>query len=122
MAKKQRKDKGITLIEVLVTTVILVLGFLIIASSFIAMARSNRYSEKQDKAVQLATRVMEDMRNRRFTQIQDETGAYGEYPDFPNYRHEVVVSNVGQVKKVTVRILFDKDHRKISLDSFFANM
>jgi len=122
MATRQRKDKGVTLIEVLVATVILVLGFLIIASSFIAMARSNRYSEKQDKAIQLASRVMEDMRNRRFTQILNETGTYGEYPNFPNYRHEVVVSNVGQVKKVTVRIFFDKNRRKISLDSFFANM
>ncbi len=122
MAKRQRKDQGVTLIEVLLATVILVVGFPIIASSFVAMARSNRYSEKQDKAVQLATRVMEDMRNRRFTQIQNETGAYGEYPDFPNYRHEVVVTNVGQVKKVTVHIFFDKNRRKVTLDSFFANM
>jgi Tfp pilus assembly protein PilV len=122
MMKQVRRDKGITLIEVLLATVVLVLGFLIIVSSFIAMAKSDRYSEKQDKAIQLANRVMEDMRNRTFAQIQCETGTFGEYPNFPDYRHEVVVNTVGRVKKVTVNIYFDKNHRKISLDTFFANM
>ncbi|MBM3325284.1 MAG: prepilin-type N-terminal cleavage/methylation domain-containing protein, partial [Calditrichaeota bacterium] len=77
--KRRRKDQGISLIEVLIATVILLLGLLIVASSFLAMARANRYSEKQDKAVQLASRVMEDLRARKYPQIQDEEGSYGEY-------------------------------------------
>ncbi len=120
--KRKRRDKGISLIEVLVATVILLLGLLIIASSFLAMTRANRYSEKQDKAIQLATRVMEDYRARRFPQIQNEEGNYGEYADFPDYRHRVEVSPTGQVKKVTVRVLFDKDRRQVVLVSFFSNI
>lgn len=120
--KRRRKDEGMTLIEVLISTLILVLGFLIIVSSFVAMARSNRYSEKHDKAIQLASRVMEDMRNSKFSDIQNENGFYYEYPEFPKYRHQINVQPTGRVKKVTVRIYFDDDQKHVSLVSYFANM
>jgi Tfp pilus assembly protein PilV len=120
--KRQRRDKGISMLEVLLATVILLLGLLIVASSFLAMTRANRYSEKQDKAVQLASRVMEDYRARRFPQIQNEEGNYGEYTDFPDYRHRVEVTATGQVKKVTVHILFDRDRRQVVLVSFFSDI
>ncbi|MFH1010866.1 MAG: prepilin-type N-terminal cleavage/methylation domain-containing protein [bacterium] len=120
--KRRRKDKGISLIEVLIATIILLLGLLIVASSFLAMARANRYSERQDKAVQLASRVMEDLRSRKFPQVQNEEGNYGEYADFPDYRHRVEVTPTGQVKRVTVRVFFENDRRQVVLVSFFANM
>lgn len=120
--KRRRRDGGFSLMEILMATVILMLGFLIVASSFIAMARANRYSEKHDTAVNLASRVMEDLRNTRFVQIENEQGDYGEYPDFPNYRHETEVILLGQAKQVIVRIFFDKNRRQVSLVSFFAPM
>ena len=120
--KRRRKNTGFTLIEIIMTTLILVLGFLIIASSYMAMARANRYSERQDTAINLASRVMEDLRNTRFDQIVSEESGYGEYTDFPDYRHQTEVIDVGQVKQVTVLIFFDNDRRNISLVSLFANI
>jgi prepilin-type N-terminal cleavage/methylation domain-containing protein len=120
--KRQRRDRGFTLIEIIMTTLILVLGFLIIASSYVAMARANRYSERQDTAINLASRVMEDLRNTRFDQIVSGEGTYGEYTDFPGYRHQTEVVDVGQVKQVTVRVFFNNNQRQIMLVSFFANI
>ena len=111
-----------TLLEVLLATVVLVVGFLIIVSSFVAMARANRYSEKQDIAIQLAGRVMEDLRNQGFTSIQSEEGCYNEYNDYPNFRHKTEVVTIGQVKEITVEIFFDKDRKRVRLVSYCANM
>lgn len=120
--KRWRKDRGFTLIEIVMTTLILVVGFLIIATSYVAMARANRYSERQDTAINLASRVMEDLRNTRFNQIVTSEGAYGEYTEFPDYRHQTEVIDVGQVKRVTVRVFFNDDQRQVMLVSFFANI
>ena len=120
--KRQRTERGITLVEVLLAAVVLVLGFLIVVSSFVAMARANRYSEKQDIAIQLATRVMEDLRNRGYAAIQSEEGNYGEYNDYPDFRHKAEVVTVGQVKEITVDIFFDEDQKRVRLVSYLANM
>ena len=120
--KRRRNDGGMTIVEVLVATVILMIGFLIIVTSFVAMARANRYSEKQDKAVQLASRVMEDLRNTNFSDITNEEGYYDEFAEFPNFRHRTEVQPVGQVKKVSVSIFFDNDRKRVSLVSYFADM
>ena len=77
--KRRRKERGMTLLEVLLAAVVLVAGFLIIITSFVAMARANRYSEKQDIAVQLASRVMEDVRNQKFNAIQTEQSDYNQF-------------------------------------------
>jgi len=120
--KRRRKERGMTLLEVLVATVVLVVGFLIIISSFVAMARANRYSERQDIAIQLASRVMEDMRNQKFADIQSEEGSYNEYYGFPEFRHKTEVVTVGQVKEVIVEIYFDNDRKRVKLVSYCANM
>lgn len=110
------------MLEVLVASVVLVVGFLIIISSFVAMARANRYSEKQDIAIQLASRVMEDMRNQGFATIQSEEGSYNEYFDHPHFRHRADVATVGQVKEITVEIFFDDDRKQVKLVSYLADM
>ncbi|MBU1706429.1 prepilin-type N-terminal cleavage/methylation domain-containing protein [bacterium] len=120
--KRRRKERGMTLLEVLLATFVLVVGFLIIITSFVAMARANRYSEKQDVAVQLASRVMEDVRNQRFADIQSDEGNYYEYYDFPDFRHRTDVVTVGQVKEVIVEIFFDNDRKRVRLVSYCANM
>ena len=119
---KRRRERGMTLLEVLLAAVVLVVGFLIIISSFVAMARANRYSEKQDIAIQLAGRVMEDLRNQDFASIQNEEGSYNEYNSFLDFRHKTEVVTVGQVKEVTVTIYFDDDRKRARLVSYCANM
>jgi Tfp pilus assembly protein PilV len=111
-----------TLLEVLLATVVLVLGLLIVVSSFVAMARANRYSEKQDIAVQLAGRVMEDVRNQKFADIESEEGNYFEYYQFPEFRHKTDVETIGKVKEVIVDIYFDDDRKRVRLVSYCADM
>lgn len=121
--KTIRKTRGgFSLIEILITMFLVLLGLLVVLSSMVAMAKSSRYSQRMDIANSLARFEMERVRNMPFDNVVSETGAYGEFPQHPDYRHEIVVTASGTVKQVVVRVFFEGDRRRAEMITFVADL
>ena len=122
MKAKKKSRAGFGLLEIMITISLVLLGLLVVWSSMVAMAKSNRYSERMDVANTIARHEMEHVRNMRFDHISSETGSYGEYATHPDYRHQTIVSSVGELKEVSVRVLFENDRRQFEILTFVANL
>jgi Tfp pilus assembly protein PilV len=122
MKKITRVQAGISMLEILVTTFIVMVGLLVVMTSFIAIAKSGRYSERVDVANNLAKLEIERIRNLPFASIQSETGAYSEYPNHPDFRHDVSVTDLGRTREVVVRIFFENDRRRTEVRTYVANL
>ena len=91
-------------------------------TSIVAIAKTNRYSERMDVATSLARMEMERVRNRPYAQIATENGAYGEYTDHLDFRHKTTVTDLGTVKEVKVDLYFEHDRRRAEVITYVANM
>ncbi len=120
--KIKKTQRGFGMLEVMISTFLVILGLLVIMSSMVAMAKSNRYSQRMDIANSLARREMERVRNMNFDDIASETGAYGEYFDFPDFRHVVEVTTQGNLKQVRLQMYFEGDRRRAELVTFVADL
>src|SRR5512139_3068506 len=121
--KAIRKTRaGFSLLEILITMFLVMLGLLVLLSSMVAMAKSNRFSQRMDIANSLARHEMERVRNRNYDSVLTEVGNYGEYQQHPDYRHETVVTEVGTVKQVTVDVFFENDRRHAEMITFVADL
>ena len=118
----KKTQRGFGMLEVLISTFLVILGLLVIMSSMVAMAKSNRYSQRMDVANSLARREMERIRNTNFDDIANENGAYGEYTDFPDYRHVVEITTQGNLKQVRLQVFFENDRRRAELVTFIADL
>ncbi len=110
------------MMEVLITTFVVVMGLLVVLTSFVAIAKSNRYSERMDEANTLMRMEMERVRNQPYTAILSEAGTFGEYANHPNFRHETIVVDLGNVKQITVDIYFENNRRRAEVVTYVANM
>ncbi|MBK6767045.1 MAG: hypothetical protein IPG71_12320 [bacterium] len=111
--KAWKLQAGVSLLEVLVTIMIVTGGLMVVMSSFVGIAKSNRYVTKMELANTLLRLEMENVRNSRFAEIVSIESSYGEsYSDQPDFRRNVVVEEIGNIKRVTVRILFDNDYHQ----------
>lgn len=115
-------QSGISMLEIMVTMFLVMMGLLVVMSSFVAIAKSSRYSQRMEVATTLVQREMERVRNLPWANIQSETGAYGEYSDHPDYRHDVTVTDVGVVRQVVVHIYFENDRRCCEVRTYVSNM
>jgi Tfp pilus assembly protein PilV len=115
-------QKGVSMMEILITTFVVIMGLLVVMLSFVAIAKSNRYSERMDTANTLIRMEVEKVRNQAYAAIASETGSYGEYADHPDFRHEITVTDRGNVKEVDVDIYFENDRRRAEVITYVANM
>jgi Tfp pilus assembly protein PilV len=122
MKIRRRRQAGFSMLEILMTTFLIMIGLLVVMTSFVAIAKSHKYSERMDVAASLARLEMEKLRNRSYDNIRSETGAYHEYPEHPDYRHEIEVTDRATAKEVTLRILFENDRRRAELKTYVTNM
>jgi len=122
MMRRRKTQSGLSMLEVLVTMFLVMMGLLVVMSSFVAIAKSGRYSERMDVATTLAQREMERVRNLPWANIHSEAGAYNEYSDHPDYRHEITVTDVGTVREVVVRIYFENNRRRCEVRTYVSNM
>ncbi|MCB1058645.1 MAG: type II secretion system protein [Calditrichaeota bacterium] len=101
---------GVTLLEVLVTTLIVTGGLVVVMASFVGIAKSNRYVEKMETANNLLRLELETVRNSQYSNIVSVSSDYGDsYSDQPDFRRYVSVADLGTVKRITVKIYFDHD-------------
>jgi len=124
MKVKQSMQRGVSLLEVMVTAFVVVVGLVVVMSSFVATAKSSRYSERMDIANTLLQLEMERTRNQPYSAIQSESGEYwSDYPDHPDYRKEITVTQFGgSVKQIVVNIYFEKDRRRAQALTMVAQL
>lgn len=122
MQKRRQIQSGISMLEVVVTVFLVTLGLLVVMTSFIAIAKANRHAERMDIATSLARLELEQMRNTQFANIQSETGSYNEYPNHPDYRHELIVNDFGNIKQIVLHVYFENDRRRAEVRTMVANM
>jgi Tfp pilus assembly protein PilV len=122
MMSRRKTQSGMSMLEIIMTMFLVMMGLLVVMSSFVAIAKSSRYSERMEVATTLAQREMERVRNLPWANIQTEAGAYGEYADHPDYRHDVTVTNVGAVREVVIRIYFENGRRRCEVRTYVSNL
>jgi prepilin-type N-terminal cleavage/methylation domain-containing protein len=121
-SRESRASKGFTLIEVIVTVVILTLGLLTILGVFLGAAKSNRNAERIDIASHLGEEVMEQFLNVGYNQIQPFEEHYGDIPNYPRYRRQVLVTDIGTLKNVRILVFFDNDLHHTEFRTFYTNL
>jgi prepilin-type N-terminal cleavage/methylation domain-containing protein len=119
---KPSGPEGFTLIEVIVTVVILTLGLLVILGVFLGAAKANSHARKMDIAHYLAQEAIEQFHNSQFIQIQPFEESYGDIENHPNYRRKVEVHQTGNLKVVRVTTLFDLDQHQAQIETFYADL
>jgi Tfp pilus assembly protein PilV len=120
---KMKLQRGVSLLEVMMTAFVVVVGLLVVMSSFVAMAKSNRYSERMDIANSLLQLEMEQIRNQPYASIASVEGEYSvDFPDHPDFRKEVIVNDMGNIKKIVVNIYFEKDRRRAQATTMVAKL
>lgn len=122
MSRKRRKQSGFGMLEIIVTVFLVTMGLLVVMTSFIAISKAHKYSERMDLAASLARLEMERIRNQPYASIQSEVGSYYEYSAHPDYRHEAVVQDLGHVKEVVLKIYFENDRRRAELTTYVSNL
>jgi hypothetical protein len=110
------------MLEVMITLMLVMLGLLVVMSSFVAISKSARYGERMNVATTLARLEMEKLHNLPYTGVHSVTGAYAEYPDHPDYRHEVAVTDLGTIKQIVLRVYFEHDRRRAEVRTYMTNM
>jgi len=114
---------GVSLLEVLVTVFIVTGGLVVVMSSFVGIAKTNRYVEKMEMANNLLRLELETVRNNQYANILSAESSYGSsYDDQPDYRRRVVVADLGNIKRVTVQILFDGDKHLAQATTMVAQL
>lgn len=114
---------GVTLLEVMVTILIVTGGLVVVMASFVGIAKSNRYVEKMETANSLLRWELETIRNNRFADILSAESSYGSaYSDQPEFRKSILVTELGNVKRITVQIHFDDDKRRAEATTMVAQL
>jgi Tfp pilus assembly protein PilV len=119
----KRAQRGVSLIEVVMTAFVIVVGLLVVMSSFVAIAKSQRYSERMDLANALLRMEMERVRNQDYDDVVAIEGEYFiDFPDQPEYRKQIGVTENDNVKTVEVGIYFENDRRRVVATTMLANL
>ena len=122
---KKGKDKGFTLIEVLIAIVVLSSGLFCMASLTVGIINGNRLSNDMTTATTLAQDKMEEIRGMGYSSVTSETKAVLSSP-YDAYKREVIVTNGNPssgMKKVIVKVYWGgvlKEDRNIELRTILA--
>lgn len=118
---RQEWQRGVSLLEVLVTTVIVTTGLLVVMSSFVGMAKSNRYAGKMEIANNLLRFELENVRNLNYADVQSHS-LDDVYADMPEYERQITVTEQGSVKQVLVQIYFENGRRVAQATTMVAQL
>jgi prepilin-type N-terminal cleavage/methylation domain-containing protein len=103
------KEKGFTLVEVLIAVMVLAIAFLAMYQMQAMAVRGNETGNQVTIATMLAQDKMEEIRNTNYddvTNLNFPAENYGMVPNFPQFRREVAVTENGRVKTVRVTVLW----------------
>lgn len=86
----ERREKGFTLLEVLLTIILIAVGFTALLQAFSIGLFSGAENENELIAMTLAQEKMEDLRNRTYVSIVSEARAA--VTGYPSFERQVVVT------------------------------
>ena len=115
------RDKGFTLMEVMIAIVVLSVALLALAGLQIISIRSNSFGNHMTEAITLAKDLMEEMKNTEWEDIEDRDddpiGSSG-----ITYHRVCSVLESDRIKTVTVRVSWDNDNHRVTLVTNFADL
>ncbi len=122
--RQMRKlQRGVSLLEVLVTILIVTGGLVVVMSSFVGMQKSSRYVEKMETANSLLRLEMEMLRNIPYASIQSSEDNYGNaWSDQRDFRRQLIVTDLGNLKRVRVLVYFDSDKHVAEATTIIARL
>jgi prepilin-type N-terminal cleavage/methylation domain-containing protein len=103
------KEKGFTLVEVLIAVMVLAIAFLAMYQMQAMAVRGNETGNQVTIATMLAQDKMEEIRNTAYDNvisINFPAENYGMVPNYPQFRREVTVTQNGRMKTVRVSVLW----------------
>jgi prepilin-type N-terminal cleavage/methylation domain-containing protein len=120
------KKSGFTLLEILITLIILTLGVVVLAGLFSNGLVGSTDAENTTIAMNLAQRRMEEIRNLGFPNIEDEPK--DDVSGFSGFQREVAVTDppgdptTDDLKKVTVTVYwtYKADEVDVSLATYIS--
>ncbi len=99
-------NRGITLIEVIVTVAIIGLALIPTMDIFVAGKRNSSVAGGETTAVNLAQEKLEDALNSDFNSLVSGTGNFG--AGFPGYHYEIEsVADSSYLKRITVTVFYN---------------
>ena len=118
--KNRIKDKrGFTLLEVMISVIILSVALLALAGLQIISIRGNAFGGTMTEAVTLARDKIEDLKRDDWSNVLPGS-------DIPvvrgiNYTRNWAVQTVGQTKEVTVTVSWDNGNHQVALATTLAD-
>ena len=122
LALAQRKS-GFTLLEVLITLVLLTTGLIALLQATSSGLFSSRDNESELVALNLAQEKVEDLRNKSFANVVNEAKAA--VSGFADFQRDVVVTTpVANLKQVTVTVYWNASGGEVSenIVSYVSNI
>jgi len=117
-----KNQKGFTLLEVMISVIILSVALLALAGLQIISIRGNSFGGTMTEAITLARDKIEDLKKDEWDNL-----AAGNYNDTPpavrgiNYARNWAVQTLGQTKEVTVTVSWDNGNHQISIATTLAD-
>jgi prepilin-type N-terminal cleavage/methylation domain-containing protein len=116
------KNKGFTLVEVMIAIVVLSVALLALAGLQIVSIRGNSFGNRMTEALTLAKDLMEEMKNDEWGDIVDWSDDWPPPPETPIYHRVCSVTQSGNIKTVTVTVSWDNGNHRVALVTKIADL
>jgi type IV pilus assembly protein PilV len=118
---------GLTLLEILITMLILSVGLLGMAGLTTGVMRGNAFSSKVTTATTVAEQKMEEMRRLGYseppmadTTVTEDYDTITHYPFYKRMTSTKMMNPADGMKVITVTVFWDADNHSVSLKTILA--
>jgi prepilin-type N-terminal cleavage/methylation domain-containing protein len=121
MRVRMKGQKGFTLLEVLISIIILSVALLALAGLQIISIRGNSFGGTMTEAITLARDKIEDLKRDDWDNVVVGNHHDDQVERGISYARQWVVQMVGQTKEVTVTVSWDNGNHQVSLATSLAD-
>ncbi len=106
---------GFTLVEVLITMVMVVVGMVLLSQAFSAGLRAVSVSDRATQAQFLAEQKIADLEILSFSNLQSDSGDFGD--DYPEYSWQTEISNtdIENLKQIILTVSWTQENKTRSI-------
>ena len=106
---------GFTLVEVLITMVMVVVGMVLLSQAFSAGLRAVSVSDRATQAQFLAEQKIADLEILSFANLQSDSGDFGD--DYPEYSWQTEISNtdIENLKQIILTVSWTQENKTRSI-------